>query len=590
MGFNGRTRRETNGRTHGTLPPSGVLASPDRSPYDGVMPLRALRSHPSFLYRLPGTALVLIVCAVMILLTLGLSGLFAWRDREASIRGARDVAGNASLLVAEHAARLVETGDLVLRQAVALAGPPGTPLPDDRAAFDRLSALAHGTPHVEAIWLVDAEGRTVLTTERFPAPGTASDRGVVQALESGESLHIGPLENSQAAQEPLVLLARRLEAAPGAFRGAALLSVSPRYIRDIYTSLGLDDTGTITLREADGTVLLRVTGGAGEAAGEETDGPAGHKPETAPEIAMERRVDGTTLMAVVAIPRSSALALWHGRLWAYGTYGLAVVLAVGAIGALAIKRTRREREAEDALQHAYDTLEERVHRRTAELEHTNARLEAALSDKEVLLKEVQHRVKNNLQVICSLLRLQAARIDDSARRVFDESLRRIQCMSLMQELLYRSDQPARIDFADYLRQLCDGLVRSTNPTGARLTLRAEPWTVDVDQATPLALIASELVSNALLHAFPAGHPGMVAVELLPDAEGMRLTVRDDGVGLPPGVPGPQRKTGGLGLVLVQALSQQASAALTIDRGTAERRGTTFTLTIPADGLRRSKAA
>ncbi|MBP2295635.1 sensor histidine kinase [Azospirillum rugosum] len=551
------------------------------------MPLRALRSHPSFLYRLPGTALVLIVCAVAIVLTLGLSGLFAWRDREASIRHARDTAGNVSLLVAEHAARLVETSDLVLRQAVALAGPPGAPLPDDRAAFDRLTALARSAPYVVSIWLVDGDGKAVLTTRQFPTPDlNAADRDYVQTLRSEGGLFIGPVENSRFTQEPLILLARPLEAAAGQFRGAAVVSVSPRYIRDIYKSFGLDYARSITLRKADGTILLRETAGTDDSADPQMADPSGREPQ----IAVERRVDGTTLMAEVAIPRASVMQRWHRRLWAYGTYGLAALLAVSAIGALAIKRTRREREAEDALQHAYDTLEERVHQRTAELERTNAQLESAVTDKEVLLKEVQHRVKNNLQVICSLLRLQAARIDDNARRAFDESLRRIQCMSLMQELLYRSDQPARIDFADYLRQLCDGLVRSTNPTGARLTVQAEPWTVDVDQATPLALIASELVSNALLHAFPTGHPGTVAVELLPDAEGMRLTVRDDGTGLPPGVPSAQRKNGGLGLVLVQALSQQASASLHIDRGSADRRGTTFTLTIPADGLRRSKAA
>lgn len=547
------------------------------------MPLRTLRSHPSFLYRMPGTALVLMVCAVAILLTLGLSAMFAWRDREASIRHAHDIAGNVSLLVAEHAARLMETSDLVLKQAVALAGPPGAPLPDDRAAYERLVALGRSTPYVVSIWLTDAVGKAVLTTREFPAPDlSAADRDFFQAQKAGgNALFVSPLETNRYSQEPLILLSRPLEATPGQFRGIAVVSVSPRYIRDIYKSFDLDYARAITLRKADGTVLLRETAGA--------DGPADPPPD-GPEIAAERRVDGSNLMAEVAIPMTSVLSHWRERLWTYGSYGLAALVAVTAIGALAIERTRREREAEDALQHAYDTLEERVHQRTAELERTNAQLEAAVTDKEVLLKEVQHRVKNNLQVICSLLRLQAARIDDSARRAFDESLRRIQCMSLMQELLYRSDQPARIDFADYLRQLCDGLVRSSNPTGARLTVEAEPWTVDVDQATPLALIASELVSNALLHAFPTGHPGTVSVELLPDADGMRLSVRDDGVGLPPGVPSPQRRTAGLGLVLVQALAQQASATMRIDRGSVEQRGTTFTLTIPADGIRRSKAA
>ena len=553
------------------------------------MPLRALRSKGSpLLYRMPGSALVLMVCAVALLLTLGLSASFAWRDRAAAVEHAKDTAGNASLLVAEHAARLVETSDLILKQAAQLAGPADAPLPDDRAAWERLAVLARGTPYIVAVTLVDARGDTVLTTRRFPTPTmNVADRDYFLAQRDGAAgLHISALESSRYSQEPLILLTRPLPAAAGQFRGLALVAVSPRYIRDIYKSFDFDYARSISLRRADGTVLLHETQGpnatdsaAAEAAGE-------------PQISALRRVDSLPLTAEVSIPVSSVMERWHGQLWTYISYALAALAAVSVIGGLALQRTRRERQAENALQHAYDTLEERVHQRTAELERTNAQLETAVTDKEILLKEVQHRVKNNLQVICSLLRLQAARIDEPARRAFDESLRRIQCMSLMQELLYRSDQPARVDFADYLRQLCDGLVRSTNPTGARLTVSApQPWSLDVDQATPLALIASELVSNALLHAFPPGHPGTVTVDLLPDgAEGMRMTVRDDGIGLPPEEPGPQKPRNGLGLVLVRALAQQAGAAVTTERGPDGGAGTRFIVSVPALTREQTKAA
>ncbi|MFC5355859.1 sensor histidine kinase [Azospirillum himalayense] len=562
------------------------------------MPLRALRSKGSpLLYRMPGSALVLMVCAVALLLTLGLSASFALRDRAAALQHAQDTAGNASLLVAEHAARLVETSDLILKQAVQLAGPADAPLPSDRAGWERYAALVRGTPYLVSIWLFDAEGNPVLTTRRFPTPAmNVADRDYFMAQrtggsEAGGNLFITALDNNRYSQEPLILLSRPLAATPGQFRGVALVAVSPRYVRDIYKSFDFDYARSITLRRADGTVLLHETQGpdatdsaAAEAAGE-------------PEISALRRVDSVPVTAEVAIPVSSVMERWQGQLWTYISYALAALAAVSVIGGMALQRARRERQAENALQHAYDTLEERVLQRTAELARTNAQLETAVTDKEVLLKEVQHRVKNNLQVICSLLRLQAARIDEPARRAFDESLRRIQCMSLMQELLYRSDQPARIDFADYLRQLCDGLVRSTNPTGARLTVNApQPWSLDVDQATPLALIASELVSNALLHAFPLGHPGTVSVELLPEgSEGMRMVVRDDGAGLPPDPSAAQnratdKRQSGLGLVLVRALAQQAGAQVTIERQPDGGPGTRFIVAVPTLSKAQTKAA
>ena len=491
-------------------------------------------------------------------------------------------------MVAEHAARLVETSDLILRQTIQLAGPPDAPpdapLPTDRATWERITALIPTTPYLTSVWLIGPDGSVAMSTRQFPPPDiNVGDRDYFQAIKAGERRVISAVDDNRYSGGPLIVLLRPLPAPPGQFRGAAAAAVSPRYVRDIYQSFDIGYDRSITLRKADGSILLRETDGTADAPADRMDGTA---------IVVQRPIDDTGLSAEVAIPRASIVEHWRERLWAYASYSLAAMVMVTVIGALAIQRARREREAEEALQHAYDTLEERVHRRTAELERTNAQLEAAVTDKEVLLKEVQHRVKNNLQVISSLLRLQAARIDEKARRGFDESLRRIQSMSLLHELLYRSDQPARIDFAAYLCQLCDGLVRSGNPTGARLTIETQPWTVDVDQATPLALIASELVSNALQHAFPSGHPGTVSVELLPDAEGMRMTVRDDGVGLPPGLPNPQQRRGdSLGLVLVQALTQQAGGTMRIDRGSGERgNGTAFTVSIPADGARRSKAA
>ncbi len=532
-----------------------------------TMPLRALRSQSSPLYRLPGSALVLIACTAAVLLTVGLSAVFAWRDRNEAVQQATGVAGNIGLLAAEHAARLIESGDLLLTQTATLAGAAGTPLPDDQATRDRMALLAASAPHMVGLEIRDASGALRLSSLPDAPPAAAP------ALRpDGRAIGDGRMGG-----RAVVTLAQPL---PGNTpRGWAVAGLDARAFRDVYRALDVGYGHSISILKRDGTPLLREPEGGGTMGGRKgDDDTASH----ADDITVTRPIGDTGLSAVVTIATGSVLQRWTERLWIYAAFAAAACATVAVIGALAIQRARREREAEDALQHAYDTLEEHVHQRTAQLERANAQLEAAVTDKEVLLKEVQHRVKNNLQVICSLLRLQAARIDEQARRGFDESLRRIQTMSLLHELLHRSDEPAHINFAEALRQMCDGLVRSDNPTAARLELETEDWIVDADRATPLAIATSELVSNALLHAFPHGHPGTVRVMLEREENGMRLIVRDNGVGLPAGMPSQHKRPSrggagsGLGLNLVQALSHQAGATLKIERDG----GTIFTLTIP----------
>lgn len=193
----------------------------------------------------------------------------------------------------------------------------------------------------------------------------------------------------------------------------------------------------------------------------------------------------------------------------------------------------------------------------------------SLQEKESLLKEVHHRVKNNLQIISSLLRLQGAQIDHPiARAVLRDMQNRVRTMALLHENLYRSDNLAQVNLAAYFQGVCAQLFRSMvgQPELVKLEMAVAPVSLDVNQAVPCGLLVNELVSNCLKHAFPQGRSGVVSVELQPMAVGgaLRLRVSDDGVGLPAGFD--IQNLHSLGLQLVADLARQLQGALEFRSG------------------------
>ncbi len=204
-----------------------------------------------------------------------------------------------------------------------------------------------------------------------------------------------------------------------------------------------------------------------------------------------------------------------------------------------------------------------------------ARIRASLVEKEVLLKEVHHRVKNNMQVISSLVDLQAGEVADPAvRAIFQDVVFRVRSMAMVHEKLYQSDDLARIDFADYARSLLSYLWRAIGPseTGIRLDQALAPVRLPINQAVPCGLILNELFANALKHAFDGRREGRVSVSLEEDEKGrIHLTVADDGAGLPTDVD--WRSASSLGLRLVQMLARQLHAEVAVDSGP----GTRFTI-------------
>jgi PAS domain S-box-containing protein len=251
------------------------------------------------------------------------------------------------------------------------------------------------------------------------------------------------------------------------------------------------------------------------------------------------------------------------------------------------------KHASDALKRVNDTLEFRVQQRTAELasavkaleaeiserRKVEAQMKSSLQEKEVLLKEIHHRVKNNLQIISSLLSLQSGNINsEDPASTFRESQDRIRSMALIHEKLYRARDISRVDFGEYVSSLTAYLCRSYMAgRGVEIIIGIEGIYLDIDKAIPCGLIINELVSNSLKYAFPDGRHGKIHISLSNSDNAYKLIVGDDGAGLPPGLD--FRNTTSLGLQLVNTLVGQLEGTIDLEDGA----GATFRIAFPDKG-------
>lgn len=219
-----------------------------------------------------------------------------------------------------------------------------------------------------------------------------------------------------------------------------------------------------------------------------------------------------------------------------------------------------------------------------ERKRAQQRIEKALEEKTVLLNELHHRVKNNLQMISSLLNLQAGSSDDPhLREVLEECQNRVKAMGLTHQLLYEHKDFSRVDLGEYLNRLTQLLLSSYRASGKRIALELvlppDRHYIGLGKAIPCGLAVNELVTNSFKHAFPGERRGVITVALAAAEEGhVLLTVGDDGVGLSVDFDLATAKS--LGLRLLPLLAEQLHGTLTVGKGT----GCLFTLRFPTDDL------
>ena len=199
---------------------------------------------------------------------------------------------------------------------------------------------------------------------------------------------------------------------------------------------------------------------------------------------------------------------------------------------------------------------------------TEEKLKESIKEKEMLLKEIHHRVKNNLMIISSLLNLQSRYIKDEASKdIFKESQNRARSMALIHERLYQATDLKRIDFGDYIRTLSNELFRIyAGGFGLiELKINVEDIFLDINTAIPLGLIVNELITNSLTHAFPEGKRGKINVNFHPKDDHYEFTVNDNGIGFPKDID--FQNTDSLGLQIINSLTDQIDGKIKLDRTT-----------------------
>lgn len=501
----------------------------------------------------PVKSVIALIVALFVLcgLVLIFSAYSGWR--EASIR-ANDRAGAASQVVATNARWIVELSQQALRRIDEALGPDlrsndsGT-VRDIREEVDNL-------PGIVKAYVFLADGRALYSTDPNLRPIDIRDREYFAELEAGKSWHVSSLLISRLDGEQVFVISRRLER-NGEFAGVAVVSFDVMLLRDIWGSLGVDELSTVSIIRDDGWLVARYPLASGPLDMKDYElftkhlakADSGTYPAVSPVDGVERivgfrRVPGTNLIAVASVSSASAYAsFWRTT----GSMLLIAALAAAALAAAAVWIGR---------------LLRRDARRQALLLQT-------LETNRLLFRDIHHRVKNNLQSVQSLIRMQA--IPDDIKRDLQS---RIAAMTAVHEHIYRLDRYAEVSAQSLLPAIVDSQLQAFgSQVGQEFDI--DPIDIDRDHATPLALLLNELVTNALKYAFPEGRPGTIRVSLKAlSPERSRFTVSDDGVGFD-----PEAARLGMGGRLIKAMVAQLHGSYSYSSGP----GTTFTAEISVHG-------
>ena len=409
-----------------------------------------------------------------------------------------------------------------------------------------------------ALSLVDPNGGLVFTTG---AADPRIDADLVRRAAAGRRPLIETTKPA-AGSPGGILLYEPVERASGVIH-VFILDFDPSDIRSVLTKATGQEVSSLLI-DRDGLLLASSAADASVAPSllqdlnDKTSGILRRTLDGEPMTTSFTRSELTGWTALVSITRHRSDSLFARPIWATVAAGTLSLLIAGILAVFITHNVAERRVAEERLaaSRALGELDARL--LATSQEALNDQRKAA-SEREVLLREIYHRVKNNLQIVQSLLRLGSRDLTPDQREPFENAVRRIGAMARVHTLLYNSPDLASIDFKEYLeelvKELSDSFAAEDRDIDARLD--AEAMRMPLDTAVPLAFIAVEILTNAYKHAFPKGQGGRIGIQLRREGDAALLRIEDNGVGMAAQTSSKRR----LGLTIVRKLVQQIGGEL-----------------------------
>jgi two-component sensor histidine kinase len=495
--------------------------------------------------------------------------LAAWRahalymDRSRIVDEARTAAATRAQNSVNYVERTMDVAELMAESVqgyIARAGGLAAIDPQDLQRF--IAATAHGTAMPDYLMVVDVTGHPVVISERSSTPPISfADRGWFKAHLAGAETYAGEAVKSRLGRKVVYTYSKRLTGQDGTFQGAVDVAIQAPLVAN--PSLRPLGTPIVHLWTPDGRLVVSnymafdAHGNPLPQAAPFRIVPAASAGylETANKdlIVVYRKATGRPLIATVTLKRSEILIPWDRDTEFSAALFVIVLLAGGLLARFATDLADADARARKRLEETADALG------------------AAVAQRDLLLKEIHHRVKNNLQLTSSLIQMQARQFENaSVRDAFSRTQQRVFAIGMVHDVLYNDDANSSVDVRGYLERLAAQISRAdeADKRGIKTKLDITPIDLVPEQATPLGLIASEVLDNAYKHAFPEEGGGTVVLTVKEDNGEVELTIADNGTGYSPAAEG--EKSLGSRLVHTLTLQLHGTAGYTREDGTIFR--------------------